>query len=46
VGHESQELIDVFGPAIKFGLTANQLREHVYGYPRFSADIKHMFAHA
>ena len=41
-----QELINVFGLAIKFGSTACQLKDHVYAYPTFSADIKHMFAHA
>jgi glutathione reductase (NADPH) len=46
VGHESQELINVFGLAIKFGITASQLRNHVYAYPTFSADIKHMLGHA
>jgi len=45
VGHESQELINVFALAIKFGITARQLREHVYAYPTFSADIKHMLGH-
>lgn len=46
VGHEGQELINVFGLAIKFGITARQLKDHVYAYPTFSADIKHMFSHA
>jgi glutathione reductase (NADPH) len=46
VGYEGQELINVFGLAIKFGITAHQLKDHVYAYPTFSADIKHMFAHA
>ncbi|HTO63496.1 MAG TPA: NAD(P)/FAD-dependent oxidoreductase [Bradyrhizobium sp.] len=46
VGHEGQELINVFGLAIKFGITARQLKDHVYAYPTFSADIKHMFARA
>jgi glutathione reductase (NADPH) len=46
VGHEGQELINVFGLAIKFGITAHQLREQVYAYPTFSADIKHMIGHA
>ncbi|MBV8919775.1 FAD-dependent oxidoreductase, partial [Bradyrhizobium sp.] len=46
VGHEGQELINVFALAIKFGITARQLKDHVYVYPTFSADIKHMFAHA
>jgi glutathione reductase (NADPH) len=44
VGHEGQELINIFGLAIKFGITARQLKQHVYAYPTFSADIKHMFA--
>jgi glutathione reductase (NADPH) len=44
VGHEGQELINVFGLAIKFGITARQLEDQVYAYPTFSADIKHMFA--
>jgi glutathione reductase (NADPH) len=46
VGHEGQELINLFGLAIKFGITARQLKDHVYAYPTFSTDIKHMFAHA
>jgi glutathione reductase (NADPH) len=46
VGHEGQELINVFGLAIKFGITARQLRDNVCAYPTFSADIKHMFGHA
>ncbi len=45
VGHEGQELINVFALAIKFGITASQLRRHVYAYPTFSADIKHMLGH-
>jgi glutathione reductase (NADPH) len=44
VRHQSQELINVFGLAIKFGITASQLRNHVY--PTFFADIKHMLGHA
>jgi glutathione reductase (NADPH) len=38
--------INVFGLAIKFGITATQLWNHVYAYPTFSADIKHMLGHA
>jgi glutathione reductase (NADPH) len=44
VGHEGQELVNVFGLAIKFGITAHQLKDNVYAYPTFSADIKHMFS--
>src|SRR6266851_2598780 len=45
VGHEGQELINVFGLAIKFGITAHKLKDNVYAYPTFSSDIKHMFGH-
>jgi glutathione reductase (NADPH) len=44
VGHEGQELVNVFALAIRFGITASQLKDFVYAYPTFSADIKHMFA--
>lgn len=43
VGHAGQDLINIFALAIKFGITAAQLRDSVYAYPTFSADIKHMF---
>jgi glutathione reductase (NADPH) len=45
VGDEGHELINVFGLAIKFGITAHQLKDNVYAYPTFSSDIKHMFGH-
>ena len=44
VGHEGQELVNVFALAIKFGISASKLKDFVYAYPTFSADIKHMFA--
>jgi len=44
VGHEGQELVNVFALAIRFGISASQLKDFVYAYPTFSADIKHMFA--
>jgi glutathione reductase (NADPH) len=46
VGHAGQELINVFGLAIKFGITASQIRDNIYAYPTFSADIKHMLGRA
>lgn len=46
IGHAGQELINVFGLAIKFGITARQIRDNVYAYPTFSADIKHMLGRA
>nr|WP_249813006.1 hypothetical protein [Bradyrhizobium sp. 141] len=46
VGHGGQELINIFGLAIKFGIAAGEIRDHVYIYPTFSADIKHMLGRA
>jgi glutathione reductase (NADPH) len=46
VGHAGQELINIFALAMKFGITAHQLKDNVYAYPTFSSDIKNMFAHA
>ena len=41
-GHAGEELIHIFGLAIKHGITATQIRDFVYGFPTFSADIKSM----
>lgn len=46
VGHAGQELVNLFGLAMRFGLTACQIRDNVYSYPTFSSDIKHMLGHA
>ena len=45
VGHAGQELVNLFGLAMRFGLTAGQIRENIYAYPTFSSDIKHMLGH-
>jgi glutathione reductase (NADPH) len=45
VGHAGQELINIFGLAMRFGITASQIRDNVYVYPTFSSDIKHMLGH-
>jgi glutathione reductase (NADPH) len=42
VGHTGEELINLFGLAIKHGVTAAEIRDFVYGFPTFSADIKSM----
>jgi glutathione reductase (NADPH) len=42
VGHAGEELIHIFALAIKHGITATDLRQTVYGFPTFSADIKSM----
>lgn len=46
VGHAGHELVNVFGLAMKFGIRARELREHIYAYPTFASDIKHMLGHA
>ncbi|WP_291845743.1 NAD(P)/FAD-dependent oxidoreductase [Bradyrhizobium sp.] len=45
VGHAGQELVNIFGLAMRFDITASQIRENVYAYPTFSSDIKHMLGH-
>ena len=42
VGHAGEELINFFGLAMKHGITASQIRDFVFAYPTFSADIKSM----
>jgi glutathione reductase (NADPH) len=42
LGHAAQELIHVFPLAMKHGITATEMRDFVYGFPTFSADIKSM----
>jgi glutathione reductase (NADPH) len=42
LGHAGEELIHIFALAIKHGITASDLRDFVYGFPTFSADIKSM----
>jgi glutathione reductase (NADPH) len=41
-GHAGEELIHIFALAIKHGITATEIRDLVYGFPTFSADIKSM----
>jgi glutathione reductase (NADPH) len=45
VGHAGQELVNLFSLAMRFRLTAQEIRENVYAYPTFSSDIKHMLGH-
>ena len=46
VGHAGHELVNIFSLAMKFGIRASALREHIYAYPTFASDIKHMLGHA
>jgi glutathione reductase (NADPH) len=42
LGHAGEELIHIFALAIKHRITATEIRDFVYGFPTFSADIKSM----
>ena len=42
LGHAGEELIHIFALAIKHGIKAADVRDLVYGFPTFSADIKSM----
>jgi glutathione reductase (NADPH) len=42
VGHGSEELIHLFAFAMKFGITATHIRDTVYAFPTFAADVKNM----
>jgi glutathione reductase (NADPH) len=42
VGHSGEELINLFGLAMTHGITASEIRNFVFAYPSFSADIKSM----
>lgn len=42
LGHAGEELIHLFALAMKHGITATGLRDFVYGFPTFAADIKSM----
>jgi len=46
VGHAGQELVNVFGLAMRCGISATQVRDNIYAYPTFASDIKHMLGHA
>jgi glutathione reductase (NADPH) len=42
VGHAGEELINLFGLAMPHGITASEIRNFVFAFPTFSADIKSM----
>ena len=42
VGHSGEELIHLFAFAMRHGITAAQIRETVYAFPTFSADVPSM----
>ena len=42
LGHAGEELIHLFALAMKHNITASEVRDLIYGFPTFSADIKSM----
>ena len=40
LGHAGEELIHLFALAMKHGITASEIRDLVYGFPTFAADIR------
>jgi glutathione reductase (NADPH) len=43
LGHGGEELIHIFALAMKHGISASDIKDLIYGFPTFSADIKSMF---
>jgi glutathione reductase (NADPH) len=41
-GHHAEEVINIFGLAIRKGLTADDLKDMIYAYPTSSSDIGYM----
>lgn len=42
VGHQGEELIHLFAMAMKHGITADQVKDQLFAFPTFSADLKSM----
>jgi glutathione reductase (NADPH) len=42
VGHSGEELVNLFGLGMRHGITASAIRDFVFAYLTFSADIKSM----
>ena len=42
VGHHGEELIHLFAMAMKHDITAEQIKDQLFAFPTFSADIKSM----
>jgi pyruvate/2-oxoglutarate dehydrogenase complex dihydrolipoamide dehydrogenase (E3) component len=40
------EFANIFGLAMRFGITAGQISDNIYAYPTFSSDITHMIGHS
>jgi glutathione reductase (NADPH) len=42
IGHHGEDLIHMFAMAMKYGITAAQLKDQLFAFPTFSADMKSM----
>ena len=42
VGHQGEDLIHLFAMAMKHGITADQIKDQLFAFPTFSADVKSM----
>ena len=42
VGHHDEELIHLFAFAMKFGITAGQIKDTIFGFPTFASDVKNL----
>jgi glutathione reductase (NADPH) len=43
LGHTAEELIHIFALAMKNGISATDIKDLIYGFPTFSADIKSLW---
>jgi len=43
LGHAGEELIHIFALAMRHGITAGDIKDLIYGFPTFSADIKSLW---
>jgi len=43
LGHAGEELIHIFALAMRHGITAGYIKDLIYGFPTFSADIKSLW---
>jgi glutathione reductase (NADPH) len=42
IGHHGEDLIHMFAMAMKYGITAAQIKDQLFAFPTFSADMKSM----
>ena len=42
LGHNAEEVINVFALAMRFGLTIKDLKQILWAYPTYTSDIKYM----